>query len=248
MSKEPKNNIFNNELKGFKKKQVIEYISNLENAHREKVEAYESEKAKMQAEIDSLNSQYAELLEKYSELQAEKAKVASVLINAENTAAEIVDAARKEGEAEKQRLFEESEDLRRTIVKRNSVIRDVKERADNIFSSLLDDVHDAVSALEEYIEQGRAQFAESAEEVDAFVTDYEKKSDNIGNEFDIDDDDDEEEAKPADPCENSEEKSTVFSDLQSMDDGVDDADAEENYKEMGLDGKETIRFFGETED
>ena len=153
MSKEPKNNIFNNELKGFKKKQVIEYISNLENAHREKVEAYESEKAKMQAEIDSLNSQYAELLEKYSELQAEKAKVASVLINAENTAAEIVDAARKEGEAEKQRLFEESEDLRRTIVKRNSVIRDVKERADNIFSSLLDDVHDAVSALEEYIEQ-----------------------------------------------------------------------------------------------
>ena len=59
-----KNNIFNNELKGFKKKQVIEYISNLENAHREKVEAYESEKAKMQAEIDSLNSQYAELLEK----------------------------------------------------------------------------------------------------------------------------------------------------------------------------------------
>ena len=124
----------------------------------------------------------------------------------------------------------------------------MKERADNIFSSLLDDVHDAVSALEEYIEQGRAQFAESAEEVDAFVTDYEKKSDNIGNEFDIDDNDDEEEAKPADPCENSEEKSTVFSDLQSLDDGVDDADAEENYKEMGLDGKETIRFFGETED
>jgi cell division initiation protein len=244
MSKETKNNIFNSELKGFKKKQVIEYISGLENAHREKVEAYESEKAKMQAEIDSLNSQYAELLEKYSELQAEKAKVASVLINAENTAAEIVDAARKEGESEKQRLYDESEDLRRTIVKRNSVIRDVKDRAENIFNSLLDDVHDAVSALEEYIEQGRAQFAESVEEVDAFVTDYDKKSDNTGNEFDIDD---EEAPEMPETEKKTEEKYTVFSDLQSLDNGVDDADAEENFKEMGLDGKETIRFFGDTE-
>jgi cell division initiation protein len=244
MSKETKNNIFNSELKGFKKKQVIEYISGLENAHREKVEAYESEKAKMQAEIDSLNSQYAELLEKYSELQAEKAKVASVLINAENTAAEIVDAARKEGEAEKQRLYDESEDLRRTIVKRNSVIRDVKDRAENIFNSLLDDVHDAVSALEEYIAQGRAQFADDVENIDSYVSEYEKKPDNIGNEFDIDD---EEEPEIPEECEEPEKADHVFSDLQSLDDGVDDAVAEESFKEMGLDGKETVRFFGDTE-
>ena len=63
------NSLFGTELNGFKKRQVNEYILDLEDAHRAKIEEYEKAKAEMQAELDSLNSQYTELLEKYNLVQ-----------------------------------------------------------------------------------------------------------------------------------------------------------------------------------
>lgn len=240
------NSLFGTELNGFKKRQVNEYIWDLEDAHRAKIEEYESAKAEMQSELDALNSQYTELLEKYNELQCEKAQVASVLINAENTAAKIVDEARKEGEAEKQRLDDEAEELRRTIVKRNGVIQDVKSRADNIFDSLLEDVRDAVASLEEYIAQGRAQFDEKAAEAEAFVAAYETEADNIGNEFDLDDESGNEtseeiseESSNIEDWGNDEDDGNVdFSELQASENGIEGSEFDSNFSEMCISSEE----------
>lgn len=253
---EKTNSLFGTELSGFKKKQVNEYIASLEKSHQESLEKTEKLRNELQTEYDALQTQYDELLEKYNELQHEKAQVASVLINAEKNAAQIISDARKEAELEKERLALEAEEIRRIIVNRNGALNDMKKRSAEILDSLLGEVRNAVESFEEYIVQGRAQLDEDTERLNDDVAVYENGEDVLSNEFDIGGGDEslgevsselfEDEADPeydesADGMEEDEDDEAdgaagfVFADMQARDDGVDAFDFDVGFSELRLD-------------
>ncbi len=259
MAKDTKaNSLFGTELNGFKKKQVNEYIAGLEKKHRENLAEQEKLRINVQEELAALKVQVAELQEKYDALQSEKAQVANVLINAERSAANIVDAARQEAACEKERLSKEADVLRDTIAERNGVLCNMKTRSDEILDTLLVDVKNAVSSLEAFIEQGRANMTDSVEAFEEEIAPYlegdeeadgEATEEALCNEFDID-----ENECDGESAEDEEELAGeliggaaefVFSDMQARDDGVDSTNFDGNFNEMKLDETETKEDFAE---
>ncbi len=246
MAKEAKSNsLFGTELNGFKKKQVNEYIVSLENKHKDALEAQKKTENELRAEIANLNSQYTELLEKYNDLQNEKAQVASVLINAEKSAAKIIEEARGQALVEKEQLSLEAEEIRRTIVERNGALTEMQERSNAVFNDLIGNVKSALASFEEYIAQGRLQLSSGVADVTEYTEKYTRESCDSCNEFDI-----EEEDLPENELSSEEPESEslnediggaaefVFAEMQARDDGVDLSDFDSNFTEMRLDEAE----------
>ena len=116
-----------NILSSYRKKNVDAYIIDLNKQHDEALKAKD-------AEIEALNKQYIELQGKYAalasdviELQKDKARVANALLEAETTAAAMIEQARGDAEREKTELLAQLEQLREEVIDRNRFIQNMKK-------------------------------------------------------------------------------------------------------------------------
>lgn len=166
MSKEMKSNsLFGTEINGFKKKQVNTYIAELERKQNDSLEECRQQNRLLSERLEASEKQYEELLVKYNELQTEKARFADILINAEKSAEAIRETARKEAEAEKNSLLDETEELRRTIVHRNVVLRDIKISSETMIGEMLRSLSEAGTALETKLREAQERLSMSAAEL-----------------------------------------------------------------------------------
>lgn len=166
MAKDMKSNsLFGTELNGFKKKQVNEYIAELEKRHRANLKAYEEKNQSLADALAASEKRYAELLSQYNELQGEKARFADILINAEKSAEKIKENARQEAEAEKNTLLDETETLRQTIVHRNVVLRDIKNSSETMIEEMLSGLLEASETFQNRLREEQKKLSASVTEL-----------------------------------------------------------------------------------
>lgn len=131
-----------NGLTSYRKKNVDAYISELDAKHQAALKAKD-------AELEAMNQKYIELQGKYAalstdviELQKDKSRVANVLIEAESTAASIIEQARGDAQREKTDLLAQLEQLREEVIDRNRFIQNLKKEtveACNMLKAKLDE-------------------------------------------------------------------------------------------------------------
>ncbi len=116
-----------NILTSYRKKNVDAYIIDLNKQHEDALKAKD-------AEIEALNQKYIELQGKYAnlstdviELQKDKSRVANVLLEAETTAASMIEQARGDAEKEKTELLAQLEQLREEVIDRKRLIQTLKQ-------------------------------------------------------------------------------------------------------------------------
>ncbi len=116
-----------NILTSYRKKNVDAYIIDLNKKHEDALKAKD-------AEIEALNQKYIELQGKYAnlstdviELQKDKSRVANVLLEAETTAASMIEQARGDAEKEKTELLAQLEQLREEVIDRKRLIQILKQ-------------------------------------------------------------------------------------------------------------------------
>ncbi len=116
-----------NILTSYRKKNVDAYIINLNKQHEDALKAKD-------AEIEALNQKYIELQGKYADLstdvialQKDKSRVANVLLEAETTAASMIEQARGDAEKEKTELLAQLEQLREEVIDRKRLIQTLKQ-------------------------------------------------------------------------------------------------------------------------
>ncbi len=155
---EPKT--FDLPLKKYRKKYVTEYLEALNRHYTEIIEANTGEIIKLGeayselADIyNGLLAQYNSLSSSYIVLQEEKTKVADALINAENTAREIVERAKMEAEKERQALEEKSEVLRVNIVDKNKHLRDMRLEVTQMCNQVKAQMESALQAITDKMEE-----------------------------------------------------------------------------------------------
>ena len=137
-----------NMLSSYRKKNVDAYIIDLNKQHQEALNAKD-------AEIEALNKQYIELQGKYAalasdviELQKDKARVANALLEAETTAAAMIEQARGDAEREKTELLAQLEQLREEVIDRNRFIQNMKQETVAACNALKDKLTEAAALAE----------------------------------------------------------------------------------------------------
>lgn len=168
---EPKT--FDVPLKKYRKKYVTEYVAALNKHYTEIIEANTNEIIKLgeaYSELaDSYNSllaQYNQLSSSYIVLQEEKAKVADVLINAENTAKEIVERAQVQAENERRALEEQSENLRVNIVDKNRHLRNMRIEVTQMCDSVKSQMESAMKAISDKMDEEILSFNRTVSSVE----------------------------------------------------------------------------------
>jgi cell division septum initiation protein DivIVA len=91
-------------LGGFKKSDVNSYIEQLVEEHSAEVEANEKEIESLRNQCREYRLKYEELLKKSSQIEEDRAKIADVLIKAQEKAERMVEDARIEALEEKKKL------------------------------------------------------------------------------------------------------------------------------------------------
>ena len=113
------NKVFDTEFSGFNKKQVNEYIEKLVSQYQQSLSEKAKECDELRAKSEQLASKLNELSTAYIQAQEEKTKIADVLINAENTAKNIIAKAQEESAKERERLSIQADEKRMLIVDLN---------------------------------------------------------------------------------------------------------------------------------
>lgn len=153
-----------NLLSSYRKKNVDAYIIDLNKQHQDALNAKD-------AEIEALNKKYIELQGKYAalasdviELQKDKARVANALLEAETTAAAMIEQARGDAEREKTELLAQLEQLREEVIDRNRFIQNMKKETAAACNALKDKLAEAAVLAESSFEDLSNRYAASKEE------------------------------------------------------------------------------------
>ena len=153
-----------NILSSYRKKNVDAYIIDLNKQHQDALNAKD-------AEIEALNKKYIELQGKYAalasdviELQKDKARVANALLEAETTAAAMIEQARGDAEREKTELLAQLEQLREEVIDRNRFIQDMKKETVAACNALKDKLAEAAALAEGSFDELSSRYAAPEEE------------------------------------------------------------------------------------
>ena len=148
-----------NILSSYRKKNVDAYIIDLNKQHQDALNAKD-------AEIEALNKKYIELQGKYAalasdviELQKDKARVANALLEAETTAAAMIEQARGDAEREKTELLAQLEQLREEVIDRNRFIQDMKKETVAACNALKDKLAEAAALAEGSFDELSSRYA-----------------------------------------------------------------------------------------
>lgn len=116
---------FSNEMFGYEKKEVEEYIKELKADYESKIYAEKSEVNRLSNEMTIIKKK----LEQYeTEYLSKQEKVANALITAEDQAKKILDKAREEATEEKNRIEQVSELEKEKLLDIKKEVIDLKER------------------------------------------------------------------------------------------------------------------------
>lgn len=153
-----------NGLTSYRKKNVDAYILELGKQHQEALKAKD-------AEIEALNQKYIELQGKYAslssdviELQKDKSKVANVLIEAESTAASMIEQARGDAEKEKTELLAQLEQLREEVIDRKRLIQNIKQETAAACQAIIAKMEDATQLAQGSFEELQSRYPNSVPE------------------------------------------------------------------------------------
>lgn len=184
---EPKT--FDVPLKKYRKKHVTAYVEALNKHYTEIIEANTNEIIKLGEAYGELADSYNNLLGQYNQLsssyivlQEEKTKVADVLINAENTAKEIVSRAQLQAERERRELEEKSEVLRVNIVDKNKHLRDMRMEVTQMCSSVKSQMETALKAISDKMDEEIKSFNYTVASVEVKYASTESKAALSGTE------------------------------------------------------------------
>lgn len=184
---EPKT--FDVPLKKYRKKHVTAYLESLNRHYTEIIEANTNEIIKLgeaYSELadtyNSLLAQYNQLSSSYIVLQEEKTKVADALINAENTAKEIVVRAQRQAEQERLALEEKSELLRVNIVDKNKHLRDMRLEVTEMCNGMKAQMETALQAIKDKMDAEIRSFNDMLTTVEVKYVPSEDRPENGGAE------------------------------------------------------------------
>jgi len=157
------NIIFGKQLFGFKKKQVVEYIENVIAKYNDTLLDKKNEHNNLLKAYEELFKKYNELALAYNAIQKDKEKIADTLINAENTARNVIEIAKHQAVEEKTKLVEQAEEARENIVVRKRMIRDLRLDLREMITNLEKEMKDSVKVLEDKLEDHFTKFSENSE-------------------------------------------------------------------------------------
>ena len=174
--------VFDEQLKKYRKKYVNEYIAKLNSHYCGIIEACNRDLTALGERYNELVDTYNELLAEnnklsasYITLQGEKASVAQALIDAQNTAKEIVEEARENAAREMTELDAQAEVIRESIVDRNKKLRDMRIEVQELYSNMRKQMENAMKEINEKIEKDMEFFSASGMQL------AEKYNDNSEN-------------------------------------------------------------------
>ncbi|MBE7067520.1 MAG: hypothetical protein E7385_08220 [Ruminococcaceae bacterium] len=160
--------VFDEQLKKYRKKYVNEYIAKLNSHYCEIIEANNRDFAALGERYNELVDTYNELLAEHNKLstsyialQGEKASVAQALIDAQNTAKEIIEEARENAAREMTELDAQAEVIRESIVDRNKKLRDMRIEVQELYSNMRKQMENAMKEINEKIEKDMEFFSAS---------------------------------------------------------------------------------------
>ncbi len=159
------NKVFDTEISGFNKKQVNEYIEKLVSQYQQTLNEKVKECDSLKAKNEQLTAKINELSNAYISAQSEKAKIADVLINAENTAKNIIAQAETDSAAERQRLSLQADDKRMLIVDMNQKIRNMKQDMIVMLDGFSQDVDSLMSSLKNSIENEKDSVTKAVDDI-----------------------------------------------------------------------------------
>ncbi|HPZ51324.1 MAG TPA: hypothetical protein PLI11_00220 [Clostridia bacterium] len=161
------NKVFDTEFSGFNKKQVNEYIEKLVSQYQQSLSEKAKECDELRAKNEQLASKLNELSTAYIQAQEEKTKIADVLINAENTAKNIIAKAQEESAKERERLSIQADEKRMLIVDLNKIIRDMKLEVEEMIENAKSSLDNAVNQIKERMDAEKEQIIRRIEEINA---------------------------------------------------------------------------------
>ncbi|MGI6529381.1 MAG: hypothetical protein ACOX3J_06825 [Clostridia bacterium] len=159
------NKVFDTEFSGFNKKQVNEYIEKLVSQYQQSLSEKAKECDELRAKSEQLASKLNELSTAYIQAQEEKTKIADVLINAENTAKNIIAQAQEESAKERERLSIQADEKRMLIVDLNKSIRDMRLEVEEVIEKAKNSLDNAVSQIKERMDAEKEMIISRIEEI-----------------------------------------------------------------------------------
>ena len=174
--------VFDEQLKKYRKKYVNEYIAKLNSHYCDIIEANNRDLTALAERYNELVDTYNELLgehtklsSSYIALQGEKASVAQALIDAQNTAKEIVQEARQTAAREITELDAQAEVIRESIVDRNKKLRDMRIEVQEFYNNMRLQMENAMKEIGEKIEKDLEYFSSSGMQI---AEKYNEKEEN----------------------------------------------------------------------
>lgn len=182
--------LFGTEFSGFNKKQVNDYIAALDRKYADALSQKDAEINSWVSSYNELQDKYAELFDSYMALQEEKAKIADVLIGAENRAGEIIAQARETAENERVALEAQAESLREIIVDKNKILKDMRDSANAVFAEFETFLNAKVGEMCTAFEVGLAELNNKTETVIKTAEDKNEEVIAIAEDTSVNDNDD----------------------------------------------------------
>lgn len=165
------NKLFDTQFRGYKKQQVSDYVEKIKNQYQEALDKKNKECENLIKEKDALAWKHSQLQASYIELQDEKNKIADVLINAENTAKEIVMQAKADAVKEKENLDNQVDEKRMLIVDLNKSIRDMKLDISKLAEGIEERFTDIVGQISQRVEEEKNYIYASVDELNRKLSD-----------------------------------------------------------------------------
>ncbi|MCX7745595.1 MAG: DivIVA domain-containing protein [Clostridia bacterium] len=134
---------FGSSMFGFNKSDVNYYIEKIIREFDEKLKSKDDEIAALKNQCREIRIKYEELARKADEINEDRAKIASVLIKAQEKAELMLEDARNEALDEKKRLEKAIEDEREKLVDAKEELKNLKSEALKVlrkFESQIEDI------------------------------------------------------------------------------------------------------------
>lgn len=159
------NVVFADEKKGYNKSQVNRYIEDLTRRYDAALTAKDTELAQVKRALEDTKKQLELISGEYRVMKEDKEKIASVLIDSQVRAEQIIAEARQEAEAEKQNLIQEADEKRDLLVAKNKLLREMRIDVCRLFDDMKSRMSDSYQNIIKEIESDLEKFTDDVQRV-----------------------------------------------------------------------------------
>ena len=159
------NIVFADEKKGYNKEQVNRYIEELTRRYEAALTAKDRELAQVKSNLEETKKQWDVINGEYQTMKGDKDRIATILIDSQVRAEQIVADARREAEEEKQSLIKESDDKRDLLVARNKMLRDMRLDVAGLFDEFKQNIEASYQNIIQTIDGNLEKFTEATQQI-----------------------------------------------------------------------------------